>query len=242
MGLPGVLGTCPNCCLACNFAAVLPSEIFLKLAGISPCACVITGFGSMSVTDITSLTGSISMKGGAGMGDSFSWIGATGPVTVEKYTTADCSGSSETVTVPTLNVVMQIFPVSGGDAPCTLAIEINDPVTVGGVYFSYSGVVTRATLFDILNGHMGCGSGFVAEGGTAQISLTALLRRLIQQPECRHRGKEIRRVKCKSCGGNVKAVVKKCKIHKECTQFSKPVNGVKSCNGCSDFKPRQSRR
>ena len=55
-----------------------------------------------------------------------------------------------------------------------------------------------------------------------------------KQNSCAHRGDEIRRVQCQSCTGSVMAKVMACSIHGECTLFSKPIEGVKACAGCSD--------
>ena len=51
---------------------------------------------------------------------------------------------------------------------------------------------------------------------------------------CVHLGGPLGTIECPSCGGNVKAKISVCDIHDKCTLFSKPIPGVKSCNGCPD--------
>lgn len=54
---------------------------------------------------------------------------------------------------------------------------------------------------------------------------------------CVYRGEEVGERLCPSCGGNVKAKIMACQIHELSTQFSKPIDGVKSCHTCTDRKP-----
>lgn len=53
---------------------------------------------------------------------------------------------------------------------------------------------------------------------------------------CTHRGGELRRVGCASCGGNVQIKVLSCDIHGECT-IGKRLAGVACCAGCTSAFP-----
>lgn len=53
---------------------------------------------------------------------------------------------------------------------------------------------------------------------------------------CAHRGEEIRREKCDSCGGNVIAKILSCALHGECSLFKRAEQfvGVTLCATCPD--------
>lgn len=53
---------------------------------------------------------------------------------------------------------------------------------------------------------------------------------------CTHRGDELRREACASCGGNVQIKVLSCEIHGECT-IAKRLAGVACCQGCTSAFP-----
>lgn len=58
---------------------------------------------------------------------------------------------------------------------------------------------------------------------------------------CSHRGDEVRRVGCSSCGGHVQIKVLSCEIHGECT-IAKRLAGVACCQGCGQrAEGRESR-
>jgi len=56
---------------------------------------------------------------------------------------------------------------------------------------------------------------------------------------CIHRGAEIRRMQCPGCGGKITAIILACAVHGECTEFTRPLEGIKSCQGCVDRQPKK---
>lgn len=67
-----------------------------------------------------------------------------------------------------------------------------------------------------------------AGGGIASPPAHAVDRR------CLHRGGVIDKVLCLTCSGSVYAHIEACSIHGRCTQFIRPVDGVRFCGSCPD--------
>lgn len=58
----------------------------------------------------------------------------------------------------------------------------------------------------------------------------------VDPTDCVRRGASLRVVDCPTCGGSVKAKTFACATHGECTLFTKPIPGIKACDGCTDYQ------
>jgi len=54
---------------------------------------------------------------------------------------------------------------------------------------------------------------------------------------CTHRGEQTGERQCESCKGVVMVKVFACEIHTSCHLSPKPIEGVKMCQGCGEFRP-----
>ncbi len=52
---------------------------------------------------------------------------------------------------------------------------------------------------------------------------------------CVHCGDQVDLVRCPSCRGSVKAVVRACALHGRCTSFSRKIPGAKACHACAEY-------
>ena len=61
---------------------------------------------------------------------------------------------------------------------------------------------------------------------------------------CIHRGTEaIDWIECKTCNnGKTKAKIVACAVHGRCTEFTKPIEGIKACAGCVDTSATMKRQ
>src|SRR3970282_1999152 len=59
--------------------------------------------------------------------------------------------------------------------------------------------------------------------------------------DCPHRGGELRRQLCPTCGGRVELKVFVCDLHGECTLAQQGIAGVANCTKCPDLPSRRPR-
>jgi hypothetical protein len=164
------IGLCEECCDPCGLVSSLPATIYVTLGGIAGCGCQASGFGSASV-NASGMSGKIAMT----QATTNSWestIQTTSPVVLTEYTDGACATQADQINynwtvqvvfAPELNSMM----VPTGN--CLMVITATS--AVGG--FSYSGVVTPATLFSSVNNGNVCSAGGISMGGgTAVLSLS----------------------------------------------------------------------